>query len=106
MPAIDWSDGDKERYKLLLEVRYSSRFNELQARFYGHLRTVLRFALLVGGASSFAAYFFHGPEVQGSVALVLAIVALLDILLEPGGRSACFDAHRRRYDELDARPAN
>jgi hypothetical protein len=100
--AIDWSDGDTQRYELCLEARYCSRYNGLQARFYSRVQTAIRWALLIGGAASVGAVLGERPMLQAVAGITLAALAAIDILLKPGERAARFDAHRRRYDELDA----
>lgn len=92
--------GPRTRYQAMLDVRIGMRVDELNMRFYRHVSSALKFITVCGGSGAFLAFVSKNGELAAWLGLVLAIVAVIEVVASPAERAACFDASRRRFGEL------
>lgn len=103
MKDIAIAAEDERRYQRWLDVRYGRAFNHLNARLYQRMATTINALQIAAGAATVAAAFASWDLGLKALGATVAVAAATAIVLDPAARAARFEAHARRYGELDIR---
>lgn len=91
---------EKSKHTLLFELQYAQRVCTLHHRLYRRIRAVLQFATLIGAAGAVKSVIAEKPETAAYSGIVLAVVAVIDQVLDPAGRAATYNEDYKRYTRL------
>ncbi|MEK6788490.1 MAG: hypothetical protein AABY68_06025 [Pseudomonadota bacterium] len=82
------------------EIDYNIRLCTLHARCYRRVRAVLSFCSLAGGSAAMAGILSAQHDWAIAAGVTLALIPILDNVINPGDKSAAHEQLRRRYVEL------
>lgn len=92
---------ERSHYEATLDVRFHARLHLIHARLFRRVRGILSFATLFSGSAAFAMAVADKPPLMKLAALAVAIITIVEHVLDPARKAAHHDHLRARYVLLD-----
>lgn len=94
---------ERSHFEAIGDIRYASRYFQLQARLFGKIDGLFKLTSVVAGSSAFAGFLSGSPGLAGIAALVTAVITALDVVWAPGSKCLICSDLSKRYTELERR---
>ncbi len=94
---------EAEKYVAVLDVRYGSRYGELNERFYRRIDLVFGFVGLFGGSAVVFGAVSANPTLAAWSGGVVAACAVFERLIRPIERAVEHRDFKKKFADLDAR---
>lgn len=78
---------DRTKYEAILDIDYAIELHQRHIRLYRHLRWLFNFVFLASGTAIFAGTLAVEPAMARWTGGVLALLVILDHLLDPAGKA-------------------
>lgn len=89
----------------VLDIDYSIRLYELHARFYRRTRFLMTFISLISGTAVVATVMGQHQALAVVASILLALLPILDVLIDPAAKATFFDDYRKQFLKLKASSA-
>jgi hypothetical protein len=95
-------DG-RTHYEAVLDVRFGVHFNGMCERYYNSLDSLIGTVSLIGGSAAAVSFVNKSADIAATAGLVLAVIAIVERLLNAARKAEQHGAAKRAYGDLDAK---